>query len=152
MNLVVLEGHLGNDPELRTTTAGTAVANFSLATNSFYRDKDGNSQKKVEWHKIVVWGKMAENVARNLTKGRSVSLQGHLQTRKWEDKDKNTRYTTEIVAERVNFGPKVQTSQQASTSVDEREIPFAEMEEEQAAEMKAAEVYVNEQQLDSWGE
>ncbi len=103
VNKVILVGNLGRDPELRYTKDGQGVANFTLATNERWRDKDGGSQERTEWHRIVVWGKQGENCAQYLQKGRSVYLEGRLQTREWEDKDGKKRQTTEIVAQTVQF-------------------------------------------------
>ncbi len=103
VNKVILIGNLGRDPELRYTASGQGVTNFTLATNERWRDKDGNNQERTEWHRIVVWGKSAENCAQYLQKGRSVYVEGRLQTREWEDKDGNKRSTTEVVALNVTF-------------------------------------------------
>lgn len=103
VNKVILVGNLGRDPELRYIPSGQAVANFTLATNERWRDKDGNNQERTEWHRIVVWGKSAENCAQFLQKGRSVYIEGKLQTQEWEDKDGNKRRTTEVVAQTVQF-------------------------------------------------
>ncbi len=103
VNKVILIGNLGRDPELRYTASGQGVANFTLATNERWRDKDGNNQERTEWHRIVVWGKSAENCAQYLQKGRSVYVEGRLQTRDWEDKEGNKRQTTEVVAQNVTF-------------------------------------------------
>ena len=103
VNRVILVGNLGRDPELRYIPSGQAVANFTLATNDRWRDKEGNNQERTEWHRIVVWGKSAENCAQFLQKGRSVYVEGRLQTREWEDKDGNKRQTTETIAQTVQF-------------------------------------------------
>ncbi len=103
VNKVILIGNLGRDPELRYTKDGRGVANFTLATNERWRDKDGNNQERTEWHRVVVWGKDAENCAQYLQKGRSVYVEGRLQTREWEDRDGNKRQTTEVVAQAVRF-------------------------------------------------
>lgn len=103
VNKVIIVGNLGQKPELRTTPGGQAVANFSVATNEKWQDKAGATQEKTEWHKIVVWGKTAENCAQYLDKGRPVYIEGKLQTRQWEDKDKVVRYSTEIQAQTVQF-------------------------------------------------
>lgn len=103
VNKVILIGNLGRDPELRYTQGGQGVANFTLATNERWRDKDGQNQERTEWHRIVVWGKQAENCAQYLQKGRSCYIEGRLQTREWEDKEGNKRQTTEIVAQNVTF-------------------------------------------------
>jgi single-strand DNA-binding protein len=98
VNKVILIGNLGKDPELKHTSTGTAVANFTLATNERFKDKDGNWQDRTEWHTIVLWQRLAEIAAEYLKKGRSVYVEGRLQTRSWEDKQGQKRYTTEIVA------------------------------------------------------
>ena len=103
VNKVILIGNLGRDPEIRYTQGGQAVANFTLATNERWRDKEGQNQERTEWHRIVVWGKQAENCAKYLAKGRSCYIEGRLQTREWEDKEGNKRQTTEIVAQNVTF-------------------------------------------------
>ena len=103
VNKVILVGNLGRDPELRYIQSGQPVANFTLATNDRWRDKEGNNQERTEWHRIVVWGKSAENCAQYLQKGRSVYVEGRLQTREWEDKDGNKRQTTDVVAQAVQF-------------------------------------------------
>ena len=109
VNKVILIGNLGRDPELRYTQNGQAVANFSIATSERFGGRDGGEpQERTEWHRIVTWGKTAENCAQYLAKGRSVYIEGRLQTRDWEDKDGNKRTTTEISAQRVQFlgGPR----------------------------------------------
>ena len=103
VNKVIIVGNLGADPELRYTQSGTAVANLRLATNERWSDKDGNQQERTEWHRVVVWGRQAENCEKYLAKGRQVYVEGRLQTRDWEDRDGNKRYTTEIVAQNVQF-------------------------------------------------
>ena len=103
INKVILIGNLGKDPELRYTPSGTAVASFSLATSEKWKDRDGNMQDKTEWHNIVVWGRQAEIAKEYLAKGRQVYIEGRIQTRSWDDKDGNKRYTTEIIAQRLNF-------------------------------------------------
>ena len=103
VNKVILVGRLGQNPEVKHTPSGAAVANFSIATNESWTDKQGQKQEKTEWHRIVVWGKTAELCGQYLTKGRQVYLEGRLQTRQWQDKDGQTKYTTEINAATVQF-------------------------------------------------
>lgn len=103
VNKVILIGNLGRDPELRYTPGGQAVANFTLATNERFSTKDGEKQERTEWHRIVAWGRTGELCAQYLSKGRSVYLEGRLQTREWEDKEGQKRRTTEIVANTVQF-------------------------------------------------
>lgn len=103
VNKVILLGNLGSDPDLKYTQGQKAVCNFSLATNEVWKDKNGQRQEKTEWHRIVVWGTQAENCQKYLSKGRSVYIEGRLQTRSWDDKDGNKKYTTEIVTDHVVF-------------------------------------------------
>lgn len=97
LNKVMLIGNLGRDPELRSTPGGTQVANFSLATTENYTDRGGNRQERTEWHRVVLWGKLAEIAGQYLSKGRQVYIEGRLQTREWEDKQGQKRQTTEVV-------------------------------------------------------
>jgi single-strand DNA-binding protein len=103
INKVIVVGNLGKDPELRHTPQGQAVANFSVATSESWTDKGGQKQEKTEWHRIVVWGKLGELCAKYLGKGRQVYVEGKLQTRAWDDNNGQKRYTTEIVANTVQF-------------------------------------------------
>jgi len=98
VNRVILVGHLGGDPEMRYTSSGTPVTNFSLATNERWNNQDGERQERTEWHKIVTWSKLAEISNQYLTKGQLVFIEGRIQTREWDDRDGNKRRTTEIVA------------------------------------------------------
>ncbi|MBW2726442.1 MAG: single-stranded DNA-binding protein, partial [Deltaproteobacteria bacterium] len=98
VNKAILVGNLGRDPELRHTQNGQAVVNFTLATSENWTDKNGERVERTEWHRIVVWGKTGEMCAQYLSKGRTVYVEGRIQTREWEDKDGNKRYTTEINA------------------------------------------------------
>lgn len=101
MNKTYIIGHLGADPELKALTSGP-VCNFSVATSETWV-KDGEKHERTEWHRIVVWGKRAEVCAKYLTKGSQVAIEGKLQTRSWEGQDGHKKYTTEIVAEHVEF-------------------------------------------------
>lgn len=104
INKAIILGRLGQDPELKYTTSGNAVCNFSLATNESWNDKNsGKKQEKTEWHRVVVWGKLAELCNQYLAKGRQAFVEGKITTRSWEDKDNNKRYTTEINASTVQF-------------------------------------------------
>ena len=103
VNKVILLGRLGQDPELKYTPGGSPVCNFSLATTESWTDKGGQKQEKTEWHRVVVWGKLAELCNQYLSKGRQAFLEGRLQTRSWDDKEGNKRYTTEILASTVQF-------------------------------------------------
>jgi len=131
MNRVILIGNLGQRPELRHTRGGDAVANFTLATNEAWTDKAGQKQEKTEWHKIVVWGKQAENCEKYLDKGRQVCVEGSIQTRTW-DKDGVTQYTTEIKARDVKFlsagsgggGERRSAPDDHDGNFDDESIPF----------------------------
>jgi single-strand DNA-binding protein len=103
VNRVILVGRLGRDPEMRYTASGSAVANFSLATDEFWKDQNGERQRRTEWHNIVVWSKLAETCSQYLTKGKLVYIEGRLQTREWDDRDGNKRKTTEIVASEMKI-------------------------------------------------
>jgi single-strand DNA-binding protein len=103
INKVILIGNVGSDPELKYTDSGTAVVNLRLATNQNYKDRDGNLNEKTEWHNIVAWDRLAEIINEYLEKGSQVYFEGQLQTRSWEDRDGNTRYTTEVKAREMRF-------------------------------------------------
>lgn len=106
LNKVFLAGNLTRDPELRQTAGGQSVTTFGMATNSFYTDKSGQRQKKAEFHTVVAWGKQAEIISKFLKKGSSALVEGRLQTRTWQDKQGQNRQTTEIVCEKMQFGPR----------------------------------------------
>ncbi len=103
VNKVILIGNLGADPEVRFTPGGQAVANFRVATNESWTDKNQQKQERTEWHRIVVWGKLAELCGEYLKKGRQAYVEGRLQTREWTDKEGKKNYTTEVVANTVQF-------------------------------------------------
>lgn len=105
INSATIYGNLTRDPEMKALPSGMSVTNMSVATNRTYNDKDGKKQEETEYHNVVVFGKTAENCAKYLTKGAGVLVEGRLQTRSWE-KDGQKQYRTEVVAERVQFGPK----------------------------------------------
>ena len=97
VNKVILIGNLGSDPEVRYTPNGAPVANFSLATNESWNDKDGQRQERTEWHRLVLWSKLAEIAGQYLKKGNKIYVEGRLQTRSWDDQSGQKRYMTEIV-------------------------------------------------------
>lgn len=124
VNKVILIGNLGADPEKRVTGTGQSVTTFNIATTERWTDKAGQKQEKTEWHRIVTWGPQAETCAQYLAKGRQVFVEGRLQTRQWDDKEGNKRYTTEVVAQRVQFlgspsGERRQDTTSVQTSVDQ---------------------------------
>lgn len=98
LNKAMIIGRLGQDPEVRYTQSNTAVANLSIATSERYKDKEGEWKERTEWHRVVAWGRLAEICQEYLKKGSQVYIEGPIQTRKWEDKEGQTRYTTEIKA------------------------------------------------------
>jgi single-strand DNA-binding protein len=101
VNKVILVGNLGRDAELRYTPGGAAVSTINMATTEVWNDKAGQRQEKTEWHRVVLWGKSAESLTEYLTKGKQIYVEGRLQTRQWDDKDGNKRYTTEIRGDKV---------------------------------------------------
>ena len=101
VNKVILVGNLGRDAELRYTPGGAAVATLNMATTEVWNDKAGQKQEKTEWHRVILWGKSAESLSEYLTKGKQIYVEGRLQTRQWDDKDGNKRYTTEIRGDRI---------------------------------------------------
>jgi single-strand DNA-binding protein len=137
LNKVMIIGNLGNNPEMRKTSNGTSVATLSIATNRRYKGKDGNWTDDTQWHRIVVWAKQAENCKKYLSKGSQVYVEGRLQTRQWEDKDGNKRFTTEVVADSVQFlgkgggstkgndnSPPPHTDADQPSGQDDTDLPF----------------------------
>lgn len=103
INKVILIGNLGKDPEVRHLDNGVKVARFSLATTESYKDREGNRKEQTEWHNIVLWRGLAEVAERFLKKGNTVYIEGKIRNRQWEDKEGNTRYTTEIQADNMTM-------------------------------------------------
>ena len=103
VNKVILVGNLGRDPETRYTTGGDPITNVSIATTDTWKDKNGEKQEKTEWHRVAFFGKLAEIAGEYLKKGSQVYVEGRLQTRKWQDKEGQDKYTTEIVADRMQM-------------------------------------------------
>ncbi|MAW31063.1 MAG: single-stranded DNA-binding protein [Flavobacteriales bacterium] len=133
VNKVILVGNLGKDPEVRYLDSGVAVANFSLATTENYKNKEGERVSQTEWHNIVFWRGLAEVAEKYLKKGDSVYVEGKIRTRKWEDKEGNTRYSTEILADNMTMlgkkNPKETANQEFSSnekleSNDQDDLPF----------------------------
>ena len=123
VNKVILIGNLGADPELRHTPSGSAVANFRIATTEEWKDRNtGEKQERTEWHRIVAWARLGEICGEYLHKGKQVYVEGKLQTRSWEDREGNKRWTTEVVAQTVQMlGPAGREGR--TDSVDERFPP-----------------------------
>lgn len=114
VNKVIIVGRLGSDPEVKTISTGSTVARLSVATSDQWTDKEGQKQERTEWHRVVVWGKLADLCGKYLSKGRQVYLEGRLQTRSWEDQQGVKKYTTEIVAQTVQFLSGGQSQSQSS--------------------------------------
>lgn len=132
MNDVNLMGNLGADPEVRYTSTGKPVCSLRVATNEAFTDAQGNKQNRTEWHRVVVWNKQAESCGQYLKKGRQVLVKGRLQTHRWEDKDGNKHWTTEVVARNVTFlgGNPQQTEDQQTEDPNQMELPLDPQEEE----------------------
>lgn len=134
LNRAILVGNLGSDPELKFTNGGQGVLKMRIATTeSYYNDKAQQRQERTDWHNVVVWGKRAEALNKILTKGRTVWIEGRIQTRSWEDKDGSKRYATEIVASQIGLvgsgqgggGPRGQQQDDgAYTDTGDDSIPF----------------------------
>jgi single-strand DNA-binding protein len=132
LNKVILIGNMGADPELRFMPNGNGVASVSIATTKRYKDKEGNKQEKTEWHRVIFFNKLAEIVGEYVKKGSQIYVEGELQTRKWQDKDGQDRYTTEIIASEMKMlGGKGDAKQSAQPSqaeqapdFDDDSIPF----------------------------
>ncbi len=141
LNKVIIVGRLTQDPEKRTIPdSGVSVANVGVATNSYYKNKSGENQETTEFHNLVLFGNLADVTSNYLKKGSLALFEGRLQTRSWEDKDGNKRYKTEIVAEKVQFGPKsegggfkgqeTQSEKNNPSKSGEKEIPVVDEDEE----------------------
>ena len=135
LNKVFIAGRLTADPDLRTTPSGTNVVSFSVATNRVWKDKNGERREETEFHNVVAWGRQAEIVNQFLKKGSLILVEGRLQTRSWEGKDGQARKTTEIVAERIQLGPKTGSTAPVAKSegVDEakkEEMPVIDLDSE----------------------
>jgi single-strand DNA-binding protein len=115
VNKVILLGHLGRDPEMRYQPSGAAIANFSMVTSENFKDREGNKQKRTEWHRIVLFGRAAEVAGEYLRKGSMAYVEGRLQTRKWTDKEGQERYTTEIVGDRLQLVGEKSDSQESAS-------------------------------------
>ena len=134
VNKVILIGNLGSDPEVKTTPQGAQVANFSLATSESWTDKaSGEKKEKAEWHRLVLWRRLAEVAGQYLKKGAKIYIEGKLETRSWEDKEGQKRYTTEVIVDKLEMlgGDRQQEEYEqtaapyvASGSSDDDELPF----------------------------
>lgn len=129
VNKVILVGNLGADPEIRYTPGGMAVVTFKLATSETWV-KDGKKESKTEWHKVVAFNKLAEICGQYLSKGKQVYIEGKIQTRNWDDKDGNKKYTTEIVANSMQMlGSKGEGGAHAASDVSVDDIPASDIDD-----------------------
>ncbi len=143
LNKAILFGRLGQDPELKALPSGTQVCSFSIATNRVYKDKDGNKQEQTDWHNIVLFGRQAELAKQYLKKGDTVMIEGRIQTRSWEAGDGQKRYRTEIVADKMQFGPRGTSSQSPAETPQAQEISG-----DEAAEPSPADIqYPDEEEI-----
>ncbi len=132
VNKVILVGHVGADPEPRYTASGTALVNLRMATNEVWRDTEGKDQDQTEWHRVVLWGKQAEFAANYIKKGQLICVEGRLQTRTWEDRDKIERRTTEVRANMITPLGGLKTGEKAEEDIQavseeppgDEDIPF----------------------------
>ena len=124
INKVILIGNLGKDPEVRYLDIGVAVANLSLATSENYKNKDGERVTQTEWHDVVLWRGLAEVAEKYLKKGSSIYVEGKLRTNKWVDKDENTRYKTEILADKLTMLGKSNSQESSIENSSEDDLPF----------------------------
>ena len=124
VNKVILIGNLGKDPEVRYLDNGVAVANISLATSENYKNKQGERITQTEQHDVVLWRGLAEVAEKYLKKGASVYVEGKLRTNKWVDKDENTRYKTEVLADKLTMLGRSQNQEESTESTSEDDLPF----------------------------
>jgi len=130
VNKVILVGNLGADPEIRYTPGGMAVVTFRLATSETRANKDGQKETKTEWHRVVAFGKLAEICGEYLSKGKQVYIEGKIQTRSWDDKDGNKKYTTEILANTMQMlGSKGEGGAHAASDVSADDIPASDIDD-----------------------
>jgi len=145
LNRVFLIGRLTADPQLRATSSGSPVASFSIATNRNWKDKSGEQREQTEFHNIVVWGRQAETVNQFVGKGDTVMVEGRLQTRTWEGRDGQKRRTTEIVAIRVQFGPRSRSGasevqQKSQRTEEEKKENLPEFDIEEGGEIDSSDI------------
>ena len=130
LNKVFLIGRVTRDPEIKTLPSGKNLCQISIATDRFYTDKDGNKKQETEFHNVILFGRLAEIASQYLKKGSLVFIEGRLRTRNWEDESGNKRSRTEIIAERMQLGPKAPKETLPPIEEEKEEIPIVEEEEE----------------------
>jgi single-strand DNA-binding protein len=131
LNKVFLIGRLTKDPELKNLPSGKSLCQISIATDRFYTDKDGKKKQETEFHNVILFGRLAEIASQYLKKGSLVFIEGRLRTRNWEDGSGNKRSRTEIIAERIQLGPKTAPKEELPPIEEKEEIPIVEEEEEE---------------------
>ncbi len=136
LNKVILAGRLTRDPETRALPSGQQVANFSIATDRYFNDKEGQRQQQVEFHNIVLFGKIAEIASQYLKKGSLTLIEGRLQTRSWQDPEGNKKYRTEIVGERLQLGPRSTNSAEPQKESSSEEIPVIQEDDDKEIDIK----------------
>ncbi len=124
INKAIIVGNLGNDPEIRYSSGGDAIANMNIATTDSWKDKEGRKQEKTEWHRVTMFGKLAEICGEYLKKGSQVYIEGKLQTRKWTDKSDIERYTTEIVVDKMQMLGSNKRSEANKFDDSDDDVPF----------------------------
>ena len=148
LNKILLIGRLGQDPEIRYTQSGSAVANVNIATNDYWTDKKGEKQERTEWHSLVLWGKLADLAQSYLKKGSQVYVEGRIQTRDWEDDNSQKHYKTEVVVTTMQFlDTKISEntlSTEYSSTQDKHESPSEESDFEKTNEEKHSDDYIKD--------
>lgn len=128
VNKVILVGHVGKDPEVRHLESGVSVANFTIATNETYKNKNGEKMENTEWHNIVIWDKLVDVVEKYVIKGMQLYLEGKIKSRSWDDKDGNKKYITEIYAHKLEMLSKIEgntnTEREQAPLPGEDDLPF----------------------------
>lgn len=148
LNKVFIVGNLTADPETRHTQSGQMVCNFSIATNRVWKGQNGDKQTQTEFHNIVAWGRLAEIVSNYLKKGNMALVEGRLATRSWEDKNGTKRYTTEIIAEGLQMGPKGAGGANSSSSFSKPSTPFSKPQNQEEKEEEIPVIQEGEEEID----
>lgn len=136
-NKVILLANVGQEPEVKHTSGGAAVTTLSVATNEVWKDNDGNKQERTEWHRVILWRKLAEIAGEYIKKGSKVYIEGRLQTRSWEDKDGVKKYTTEIIADTMIMVSTKTDGQGITESPAQEQVPEADEKNQQEAKQEA---------------
>ena len=148
LNKVFIIGNLTGDPEVRHTQSGQMVCNFSIATNRTWKGQNNQKQTQTEFHNIVAWGRLAEIISNYLKKGNMALIEGRLATRSWEDQNGNKRYTTEIIAEGLQLGPKGAGVSGSTSNFSKSSSPFAKQEDHVEKEEEIPVIQEGEEEID----